>query len=411
MHQQTNATMKVISRHYYDSKIDSWLGSEQIIVLVGQRRVGKSYVMKNFIARHRNEPNTNIIYIDKEKREFRYIQTCDDLDTYLEAHFVKDKHNYILIDEIQDIDGWEKTIRSFRTEPDTDIIITGSNSKMLSGELGTLLSGRYEQILIQSLTYLEFLQFHQLEDNEDSLWKYLNYGGLPGLATIGIDDEGKIWEYLSGIYNTVMLKDIIERYTIRNIPFLHNLISFLADTTGKQTSASSVTKHLKSQGVEVSTNAVINYMSFFEDAFLTSLVRRYNIHGKKLLETAGKIYFGDIGLRNYIAGGERQSDIEKVIETAVYHQLIHLGYTVTVGQLRAGEIDFVCTRPGKRVYVQVAWIINTQETEQREFGALQSIDDNYPKYVISATPMLRTASFEGITHIHLRHFLLNGFND
>ncbi len=401
--------MKVISRQYYAEKIDSWLGKEQIIVLVGQRRVGKSYLMKDFIARHENEPDANIIYIDKEKRSFRFVQTCEELDTYIDAHIISDKHNYILIDEVQDIIGWEKSVRSYRTEDNVDMLITGSNSKMLSGELGTLLGGRYEQILIQSLTYSEFLLFHHLEDSDDSLWKYLNYGGLPGLASIGVDDEDKVWEYLSGIYNTVMLKDVIERHDIRNIPFLHNLISFIADTTGKLNSASSVAKYMKAQGIDVSTNAVINYMSYFEDSFLTALVNRYDIHGKKLLETSGKIYFGDIGLRNYIVGGERQSDIEKVIENVVYHHLIHLGYTVTVGQLRAGEIDFVCSRPNQRLYIQVAWLIDSEVTANRYFGALQNISDAYPKYVISATPLLRSANYEGITHIHLRKFLIDGF--
>lgn len=216
-------------------------------------------------------------------------------------------------------------------------------------------------------------------------------------------------EYLSGIYNTVMLKDVIERHSIRNIPFLHNLISFMADTTGKLNSASSIAKYMKSQGVDVSTNVVLNYMSFFEESFLTATVGRYDVHSKKLLESTGKTYFGDVGLRNYIAGGERQTDIEKIMENVVYHHLVHLGYTVTVGQLRAGEIDFVCTRPNQRVYVQVAWLIDSDTTFKREFGALQAINDAYPKYVISATPMLRSANHEGITHIHLRKFLSEGF--
>ena len=219
--------MEVITRTYYAEKIDAWLGSEQIIVLTGQRRVGKSYVMKDFIARHEKEPDANIIYIDKEKRSFRFIQNSESLDSYVDAHLLPDKHNYILIDEVQDIEGWEKSVRSYRTDENVDVLITGSNSKMLSGELGTLLAGRYKQIQIQSLTYNEFLQFHRLADNDESLWKYLNYGGLPGLTVIGIDDEDRVWDYLSGIYNTVMLKDVIERHSIRNIPFLHNLISFM----------------------------------------------------------------------------------------------------------------------------------------------------------------------------------------
>lgn len=398
--------MEVISRQYYARKIDSWLGKGQIIVLVGQRRVGKSCVMKDFVCRR--NADDNIIYIDKEKRSFKFIQTCDDLDTYLDARILPDKHNYILIDEVQNIEGWEKSLRSYRTKDNVDILITGSNSKMLSGELGTLLGGRYQQILIQCLTYAEFLQFHNLSDNDESLWKYLNYGGLPGLTSIGIDDEDKIWEYLSGIYNTVILKDVIERHTIRNIPFLHNLISFIADTTGKLNSANNIAKYMKSQGIDVSTNAVINYMSYSEDSYLTSVVSRYDIHGKKLLETSGKTYFGDVGLRNFIVGGERHADIEKVMENVVYQHLVHLGYSVTVGQLRSGEVDFVCTRPNQRVYVQVAWLIDNEDTAKREFGTLQGINDAYPKYVISATPLLRSANYEGITHIHLRKFLIEG---
>lgn len=400
--------MQVITRQQYAEKVDAWLGKEQIIVLVGQRRVGKSYVMKDFIQRHGQEPDANIIYIDKEKRSFKFIRNCDDLDAYVDAHLMEGRHNYILVDEIQDIDGWEKSIRSYRTEERTDIIITGSNSRMLSGELGTLLGGRFQQILVQSLSYGEFLEFHGLEDNDDTLWRYLNFGGMPGLATIGFGNEEMVWEYLSGIYNTIMLKDVVERHRIRNIPFLHNLLSFYADTCGKLNSASSVAKYMKSTGQDVSTNAVLDYSSYYAEAFLTSLVGRYDIHGKKLLEASGKTYFGDVGLRNFIAGGERESDVEKVMENVVCQHLVRLGYTVYVGQLRAGEVDFVCLREGQRAYVQVSWLIGSEETREREFGALAGIQDAYPKYVISATPLLREADHDGIKHIHLRNFLLHG---
>ncbi|MGM9866405.1 MAG: ATP-binding protein [Lepagella sp.] len=400
--------MKVISRKYYARKIDEWLGREQVIVLVGQRRVGKSYVMKDFIARHEVEPDANIIYVDKEKRDFKDILNCDDLDAYIGNRISADKHNYILIDEVQDIESWEKSIRSYRTEENTDIIITGSNSKMLSGELSTLLGGRYQEILIQSLSYTEFLEFHQLPDSDESLWKYLNYGGLPGLINISLDNEEMVAEYLSGVYNTIMLKDVISRHNIRNIPFLHNLLTYLADTTGKLNSASNIAKYMKQQGDNITSNIVINYSSFYTEAYLTSMVERYDIHGKKLLEATGKTYFGDVGLRNYIAGGERDKDIEKVLENVVYQHLIHLGYKVYIGQLRAGEIDFVCIRGGERKYVQVAWIISEESTREREFGALAKIQDSYPKYVISATPLLHESDNEGIKHLHIRRFLTRG---
>ena len=400
--------MDVISRLEYAGKVDSWLGKGQIIVLVGQRRVGKSYVMKDFIARHKNDENTNIIYIDKEKKDFNFILTSEQLNAYIDKHWDSDCHNYILIDEVQDIEGWEHSVRSYRTEENTDIIITGSNSKMLSGELSTLLSGRYQEIRILPLSYTEFLQFHNLEDSEDALWLYLNYGGLPGLRNVGLGNEDMVNDYLSGVFHTIMLKDVIERHTIRNVVFLNNLIAFMADTVGKLNSASSIAKYMKSQQMEVSTNVVLNYMSYFSEAFLIYQVGRFDLHGKKLLENNEKCYFGDVGLRNWIIGGERNQDMEKILENVVYLHLLRLGYTVQVGQLRIGEIDFVCTKTNQKVYVQVAYLVSNEETMKREFGNLRSIADDYPKYVISATPLLKRSDVEGITHLHIREFLKNG---
>lgn len=401
--------MKIITRKYYADKVDSWIGKEHVIVLVGQRRVGKSFVLKDFIQRHQQETDANIIYVDKEKRKYGFIKTHNDLGRYIEEHFDNSKHNYILVDEIQDIEEWEHAILSFYTEERTDIIITGSNSKMLSTELSTRLSGRYIEIPIQSLSYTEFLQFHQLPDSDDSLRTYINYGGLPGLRIIGLDDDDQVWEYLRSVFNTVMLKDVIERHNIRNIPFLNNLIVFLADTIGKQTSATSISKFMKSEKMDISTNIILDYTSYYAEAKLIDAVRRYDIHGKRLLETNRKIYFGDVGLRNLISGGDREKDIEKVIENVVYQHLLRLGYQVFVGDLRAGEIDFVCKKPNEVKYVQAAYLIDTEETRQREFGRLQDIKDNYQKYVISLTPLVVRRDYEGILHLGLREFLTNGF--
>lgn len=408
--------MHIITREQYAHQVDAWIGKEQIIVLVGQRRVGKSYIMKDFMMRHQQESDANFIYIDKEKITFKFITNHNELDDYISQHFVVGKHNYILIDEVQDIDGWEHSVRSFRSEANTDVIITGSNSKMLSSELSTLLAGRYVQIRVQSLSYQEFMQFHKLADSDETLFRYLSYGGLPGLCNIDLDNDNMIWEYLSGIFNTIMLKDVIERHNVRNITFLNNFISFLADTIGKLNSFSSITKYMKSQGEEISIKVIQSYYTYFAETFLTTYVPRYDIHCKKLLDTTGKTYFGDIGLRNFIIGGERENDIEKVIENVVYQHLIRLGYNVTIGQLRAGEIDFVCTQTTShstyhnKVYVQVSYIIANDETREREFGALCNIHDAYPKYVISATPLIRTSDYKGIKHLGLRHFLQNGFN-
>lgn len=401
--------MKPITRQYYAEKIDAWIGKGQIIVLTGQRRVGKSYILKDFIERHNSDANANFIYIDKERKAFDEIKNNEILNDYIDRHIVEDSHNFIIIDEVQEIDGWEKTVRSYRLEDNTDIIITGSNSKMLSSELSTLIGGRYHEINVQSLSYTEFMLFHQLEDSDESLWKYINYGGLPGLRQVGIAEDEFVWDYLKGVHSTVVLKDIIERQNIRNIHFLNNLLRYFADTIGKLTSLNNISKYMKSQGQDVAVKSVSSYLSYFKDAYLVSTVERYDIHGKKLLESNEKVYFGDIGLRNYISGGERVSDIEKVIENIVYLQLKLMGYKVSVGQLRAGEVDFVCTKQNERVYVQVAYLIGSKETEEREFGALQNIQDNYPKYVISMTPLVKRSDNEGVIHLGLREFLKNGF--
>lgn len=401
--------MATIIRQAYIDKIEKYLGKETIIVLVGQRRVGKSYMMKTVRDQKASNPDNNIIYIDKEKREFDSIRNYQDLNQYIDEHFVASKHNYILIDEIQDITEFERSIRSFRTEPNTDIIITGSNAKMLSNELSTLIGGRYKEIYIQSLSYEEFLVFHQLPDNDDSLAKYIQYGGLPGLAKIGLEEDDAR-EYQMDIFHTVLLKDVIMRNRIRNVPFLENLVRFLADNTGKLISANSIAKYMKSQGESITSTVIINYISFLCEAYILHKVNRFDIHGKRIFETNDKFYFEDNGIRNALAGGTREGDIEKVIENIIYQHLIRLGYQVYVGQLQAGEIDFVCTKPdGQRIYVQASYIIADMATREREFGNLRTINDNYPKYVISMTPLLTRNDDNGITHLHLRKFLKEGF--
>ena len=401
--------MATIIRQAYIDKIEKYLGKETIIVLVGQRRVGKSYMMKTVRDQKASNPDNNIIYIDKEKREFDSIRNYQDLNQYIDEHFVASKHNYILIDEIQDITEFERSIRSFRTEPNTDIIITGSNAKMLSNELSTLIGGRYKEIYIQSLSYEEFLVFHQLPDNDDSLAKYIQYGGLPGLAKIGLEEDDAR-EYQMDIFHTVLLKNVIMRNQIRNVPFLENLVRFLADNTGKLISANSIAKYMKSQGESITSTVIINYISFLCEAYILHKVNRFDIHGKRIFETNDKFYFEDNGIRNALAGGTREGDIEKVIENIIYQHLIRLGYQVYVGQLQAGEIDFVCTKPdGQRIYVQASYIIADMATREREFGNLRAINDNYPKYVISMTPLLTRNDDNGIIHLHLRKFLKEGF--
>lgn len=400
--------MEIISRKHYASRVDSWLGKGLIIVLTGQRRVGKSYVLKDFAARHSAEPGSNIIYLDKEKKEYADIGTCKELDAFIASRFRRDRRNYILVDEVQEIEAFEKSLRNWRTEEHTDIIVTGSNSDMLSGDLATLLAGRYEEIRIQALSYSEFLVFHGLEDSDAALQKYLEVGGLPGLRDIGLDNGEHVWDYLQSILNTVMLKDVIERHDIRNLPFLNNLVRFYADNIGKLNSASSISKYMKHQGENVSTNVVLAYAGYYAEACLLDIVPRYDIHGKKRLESNGKVYFGDIGLRNLLAGGNREHDIEKIIENVVYQHLVRIGFRVAAGQLRVGEVDFVCEKPGGKAYVQASYLVGSDETRDREFGNLEKIGDNYPKYVVSMSPLLESRDYNGIIHLSLRKFLREG---
>jgi hypothetical protein len=397
--------MDILLRQQYINRIEKYLGKDYIIVLVGQRRIGKSCTLKMIRSLKEQDLNNNIIYVDKEKEQFDFIRTYQDLNEYIKSRYVKGKMNYILIDEVQDIEQFERSVRSFSTEPDAEVIITGSNAKMLSGDLSTLIGGRYKEIYIQSLSYTEFLQFHNIQDSDDALSKYIQFGGLPGLVKIGLNEDD-VREYQKDIYTTVLLKDVILRNKIRNAVFLDNLVHFLADNTGKVISANSIAKFMKSQGQSITTSTIIDYTKFIAEAYILRKVNRYNIHGKKLFETNAKFYFEDHGIRNALAGGSREGDIEKIIENIIYQHLVRMGYEVTVGQLQASEIDFVCTKSsGERIYVQASYLIASEETRKREFGNLAAISDNYPKYVISMTPLVQRSDNHGITHIGLRTFL------
>ena len=361
--------METINRQTYIDKIEKHLNKETIIVLVGQRRVGKSYLMKLILDKMLKDASNNVIYIDKEKREFDEIKDYQALNRYIDEHFTTDKHNYILIDEIQYIQEFERSIRSFRTESNTDIIITGSNARMLSNELSTLIGGRYKEIYIQSLSYNEFLEFHQIPDSDESLSKYIQYGGLPGLARIGLDEDDAR-EYQMDIYHTVLLKDVILRNKIRNVPFLENLVRFLADNTGKLISANSIAKYMKSQGDSITSAVIINYISFLCQAYILHKVNRYDIHGKRMFETNDRYYFEDNGIRNAIAGGTREGDIEKVIENIIYQHLIRLGYQCVCGAA-ASRRNRLCMHQAERTTHLCASLLYHRRPDHKRKRVLQ----------------------------------------
>ena len=270
------------------------------------------------------------------------------------------------------------------------------------------MGARYHEVYIQALTYKDFTRFHQLEEGEEALSLYIHSGGLPGLVKYDIRDENEVYSYAQDVLNTALVKDVIIKHKIRNVPFLYNLIRFLADSTGKLVSATRISQYMKGQKSAVSIELVLKYLKYLCDAYIVTKVSRFDIRGKRLLQSNDKFYFEDTGIRNSCVETRRDQDIEKVIENIVYHQLIHDGYKVNVGQLLAGEVDFACVKDRQRVYIQVAYIIGSDQTRQREFGALKGIADNYPKYVISMTPLVSRNDDEGIRHISLREFLLNG---
>ena len=404
--------MNIIRRQTYIDRIEHLIGKETIIVLTGQRRVGKSYLLKTIAEMKAKLTDSNIIYIDKEKSTFDFIKTYEDLNAYIQNAYRPDLHNYIFIDEVQEIKEFERSVRNWRTEPNTDLIITGSNAEIMSSTLSTMIGGRYTEVYVQSLSYLEFLDFYALQDSDDSLRKYIDYGGLPGLIKLGIEHPEDIFGYQMNVFNTVLLKDVIMRHEIRNAPFLMNLVIFIADNVGKQISAGSIGKYMRSQEQSVTIPLILNYLSYLCDAYIIARADRYDIHGKKLFDSNAKYYFEDHGLRNALVGGRRDSDIEKVIENVIYRQLIYLGYDVKVGQLQVGEVDFVCAKPGASpLYIQASFIVADEQTRLREFGRLKEIQDNYPKYVISMTPLVDRTDEDGIIHLSLRRFLTKGFAD
>lgn len=403
--------MDIIVRKTYLSHIISHLNRGMMIILVGQRRVGKSFMLRqvrNWLEKNRKD--STVVYINKELLDFSHITNAQELHDYVVPKFADGGDNYLLIDEVQDIEGYEDALRSFHAEDRCQIIATGSNAYIFSSELSTRLGGRYVEIPIYGLSYREFLVFHGLADNDESLNDYLKVGGLPGLRLYDIKDEIHVRDYLQGVYNTIMLRDVISREQIRNVPFMENLSRFIADNDGKLISTGSIVKFMKSQGEKISDTLTSTYISHLCKALIIKPVARYDIHGRKLFEQIYKYYFADHGLRNYLCGFNVRGSIEKIMENVVYLHLLEQGYNVNVGILRAGEVDFVAKKGDKTIYVQVTYLLASDETIDREFGNLACIRDNYPKYVVSMDPVSgELAKYPGIRHVHLREFLKTDF--
>lgn len=374
-------------------------------MLTGQRRVGKSYILMQLVDEilHKN-PEANIMYVDKELQEFSDIRTLAQLYAYVEENR-KDSLNYLLVDEVQEIESFELCLRSLLNEQKCDIYCTGSNAKMFSGELATTLGGRYIEFPIYSLSYREFLEFNNIDDSADSLNQYLILGGMPYLMHLGLDRD-VIFEYLKSIYSTILLRDVVARESIRNVTFLENLVAFLADNTGSLFSAQNISKYLKSQQINIPAQTVLNYLRALGNSYFIYKVPRVDVKGMKIFEVGEKYYFEDLGLRNAIRRFDFRSDINKLMENVVYMELRRRGYDVFVGKMDTCEIDFVAEKMGERIYIQVAYMLIDQATIDREFGNLLELNDQYPKYVVTMDELPVSGSYQGVRQLGLREFLM-----
>jgi predicted AAA+ superfamily ATPase len=396
-----------IRRAVYSERIKPYIGKQIIKVLSGQRRVGKSYILFQLIDDIKKDvPDANIIYVNKELKAFEFIKTENDLYLFVQKSLKKQRSNFLFVDEVQEIENFELAFRSLLAENTCDLFCTGSNAKLLSGELATALAGRYIEFAIHSLGYDEFLHFMQIEAGNEALVQYLNLGGMPYINVIGLN-EASVFEYLRNVYASILLKDVVARENIRNVSFLENLIEFLADNVGSLFSANNISKYLKSQRSTVTPQTVLNYIKPLINAYFIHKIQRYDLSGLKIFETSEKYYFEDLGLRNAIRGFDRRKDIQKLMENAVYLHLIQQGFEVFVGQFGVYEIDFVARRKGKKVYVQVSYLLTDENTIIREFGNLIKIADNYPKFVVTMDELNTGTDYKGITQIHLGDFLLH----
>lgn len=399
----------MIKRELYMKRIRPFIGSNLIKVMTGIRRCGKS-VMLELIKQELIESGVNpiqFISINFEDLSYSHLQTAKSLHDEI-TNRAKDIDGkvYLFFDEIQEVKDWEKCINSFRVSLDCDIYITGSNAKLLSGELATYLGGRYVEFVIYPFSFGEFIELYRPINPDASIQqcfqKYLITGGMPYLANIRYADEPSK-QYLHDLFNSVQLKDIVKRNKIRDVDLLERIIAYVIANVGTTFSARSLTKFLKSEQRTVAPETILNYIKYCCDAYLFYQVKRVNLQGKQILSTNEKYYIADHGIRDAVFGGNMR-DINLILENIVYLELLRRGYKVTVGKTGEKEIDFVCDKRGDKLYVQVTYLLASEDTIKREFGAYDTIRDNFPKYVVSLDEF--DMSRNGIKHQNIRDFLL-----
>ena len=399
----------MIKRESYMARIRPFIDGDLIKVLTGIRRSGKS-VMLELIKdelRARGVTEEQLVAFNFEDRRNAQLCTAEAVHDELvrRAAPIKGKI-YFFFDEIQEVERWERCVNSLRVEMDCDIYITGSNAKLLSGELATYLAGRYVEFIIYPFSFSEFLAlYHSVEPDADTRTcfdRYLTFGGMPYLANLRFD-ETACRQYLRDLFNSVELKDIVKRNNVRDVDMLERIIAYVTANIGTTFSSTAISKYLKNEGRRVSPETVLNYLKACSDAFLFYQVRRQDLQGKKILTVNEKYYVADHGIREAVIGGNMR-DINLVLENIVFMEALRRGYSVTVGKVGEREIDFVCERHGEKCYIQVTYLLAAEETVQREFGVYEHVQDNFPKYVVSLDEF--DMSRNGVRHYNIRDFLL-----
>ncbi|MCD4795133.1 MAG: ATP-binding protein [Bacteroidales bacterium] len=397
-----NITNYGFIRKYYLSKIQNYLSNKLIKVLVGQRRSGKSYILRQIMRylKNNNTPAKNILYINKEFTDFDFIQTHIDLSDLINLYIEKIKPEgkiYLFVDEIQNINSWEKTINSFSQDytREFEIFITGSNSELLAGELSTYLSGRYVEFQILPFSYIEYITFAKLQNTKQSFLQYLNSGGLPELFNLSNEETKR--HYVTAVKDTILLRDIIQRYKIKDAKLLEDIFSFLINNASNLISINNIVNYYKSKNKKTSYETIANYINYLKNSFLIHQAEKYNISGKKTLAGSFKFYINDLSYKNYIYAGFAYG-IGYKLENLVYLQLINAGFDVYVGYLRNKEVDFVAIKNAKPIYIQVTYLMTDEKTIDREYRSLESINDNFPKIVISLDDIILNER-NGIKHI------------
>jgi len=395
----------MVKRDLYLNRISSLIDKDIIKIIVGVRRCGKSYMFNLIIDEllKRGICKENILLINFESAKYRNVSNPRELDL-LVGDLTKDINGkiYMFFDEIQNVDEWEKSINSFRVDYDCDIYLTGSNSKLLSGELATHLAGRYMEIKMYPFSFKEYLDYKKTPPNKKAFADYLIYGGFPFL--LSLESEIDKTEYLNDIFNSIFLKDIIERYNIRDAGLLTRIVDFILDNTGKIVSSKSISDYLRTkEKIKVSPKTIYNYLEYLTNACLLYKVQREDLEGKKILSINEKYYCVDQGF-NQVRIGRNQINNSRIMENIVYFELLRRGYKVTIGCVGNYEIDFVCKKMDEKIYVQVTRELTHDDTIEREFRPLLMVKDNYPKYVISTDEF--DMSHEGIKHMNILDFLL-----